>query len=562
MTPAEKSTEGTIPEGPVTGAGGTSSAPWSRLSVRMVWADGAWTLLSLAPMVIAVWVFDQGFGAGTLWPLLAVAVVGVLGAAGDALRWVFTRYRVTGEHVELRTGVFVRNHRSVRRDRIRSVDLDAKLWHRLLGLRVVNIGAGQQAAAGESAFELDSVSKEAAQSLRRLLLFGSSAQPPRAEEAEGAGEAEGAEEAAGAEENPDEHTGQVQVLAGFRPGWFVYNMFNVWAYVLAVGLLWGVFAVGSVFGVDPFGWVLNLLDVWNLHWVWAALAGVAALGVLGAAGMAVSFLTEYWNFQLARVPGTKGTLLRTRQGLFRTREINRDENRIRGVQVSEPVLWRWLGVADTTVITTGLEEGAMSQPTAVLPRGPVSVARPTAAAVLATAGNPLTAPLRHHPRTALGRRLWWATLAAGVPTGLLAWAAATGAVPWAAVWAVPVVLWPLGLVGAVVAHRALGHAIADEYVVLRSGLANRATTALRRDAVSTVVVRESVVQRWLGLRSVSAMTSAGAGGYETPDIAADESTRFAAVAAPGILDPFLVTDEPATGIPATAATAPTEAKAR
>lgn len=529
------SADGTDQE--TTSAGDTSpemtiEGPWIRLSTRMIWADGLWSLLSLAPMVIAVGVFDHALDAGNLWPLIAVAVFGVLGAVGDALRWVFSRYRVTGEHVELRTGVFFRQHRSVRRNRIRSVDVDAKFWHRLVGLRVLKIGAGQQSATGESAFELDAVSKQEAESLRRLLLHNR----PEATVPEAVQEA-------APEADPGERAEKARVLAGFRPGWVVYNVFNVWAYVLALGLLWGTFAFGTVFGFDPFGWILNLLNTGDLHWMWAVAAGVVALGVFGAIGLAFAFWTEYWNFELARVPGAEGTLLRTRQGMFRTREINRDENRIRGVQISEPVLWRWLGVADTTVITTGLDEESLSQPTAVLPRGPVGVTRPTAAAVLDAAVNPLEAPLRRHPRPALGRRLWWATLVAGSATGLLAWSAAAGPVPWWIVWTTPAVLWPLGLLAAVIAYRALGHTIAQEYVVLRSGLVARATTALRRSAVSTVVVRESVVQRLLGLQSVATMTSAGAGGYEAPDVDAEESLRFAATAAPGVLDPFLVADE-------------------
>ena len=65
--------------------------------------------------------------------------------------------------------------------------------------------------------------------------------------------------------------------------------------------------------------------------------------------------TENWNLELARVPSRDGTMLRTRKSLFTTREVNRDENRIRGAQVSEPVLWRWMGASDTSVITTGLD---------------------------------------------------------------------------------------------------------------------------------------------------------------------------------------------------------------
>ncbi|GAA1459434.1 PH domain-containing protein [Nocardiopsis exhalans] len=546
---------------------GTAEVPWSRLSNRMLWADGVWSLLSVLPLTLVSWFFVTDFLSGNLMPVAIIAVIGVGGATVDALRWVFTRYRVTGEYVELRTGVLVRNHRSVRRDRIRSVDVDAKFWHRIVGLRVVTIGAGQQAAAGESAFDLNAVSKAEAEGLRRLLVLAHPAphvapdtlsapeqNSPRPGRMRGRPVQAGGTLTTPTTQTPgqtgeqssaqaSEQVCEARVLAVFRPGWVVYNMFNIWAFVMAAGLCWAVYALGPSFGLDPAGWVIGLLNNWGLHWGWVALAGILVLGAIGSVGLGVAYFFEYWNFELARVPGVKGTLLRTRQGLLRTREVNRDEARIRGVQISEPVLWRWLGITDTTVITTGLDEESMSAPTAVLPRGPLRVARSTAAAVLEASDNPMEAPLRHHPRAALGRRLWWAVATTASGTGAMAWTAALGLVPWVAVWIVPLALGPLALIGGVIAYRALGHQIADEYVVLRSGLFFRATTALRRSAVSTVVIRESVFQRLLGLRSVATMTAAGAGGYEAPDISANGSALFASDAAPGVLDPFLVTEE-------------------
>lgn len=95
---------------------------WQRLNVRMIWVDVLQTLLSLTPGTLAIWVFGVTPTWGGMWPLFVVAVVGVLGAIANVMRWVLTRYRVTEDYVERRTGLFVRSYRSVRRDRIRSVD--------------------------------------------------------------------------------------------------------------------------------------------------------------------------------------------------------------------------------------------------------------------------------------------------------------------------------------------------------------------------------------------------------------------------------------------------------
>lgn len=521
--------------------------PWRRLHSRMIWVDVAQSVLALTPGAFAVWVLGVEPGDGGWWPLIAIAAFGVLGAVSDAVRWVFTRYRVTEEHVEARTGIFVRSYRSVRRDRIRSVDVEAKLRHRLAGLRVVTIGAGQQSAAGEAALALDAVLAEDADELRHLLLrrrpapvaFVDDARPGDPVQPGDGGEPDdggaGSDDESGAD-------GEEQVFARLRPRWVVYNVFSIWAYILALGLLWGGHWLGTTVGIDAAGFVVGALDWQSLGWVRTAGIAVAAVGAFGVVGMALYFFVEYWGFELARVPGEKGTLLRTRQGLFTTREVNRDDNRMRGVEIAEPLLWRWMGAADTTVITTGLDVESMSSAATILPRGPIGVARSTAAAVLGTDPSPLQTPLARHPRAALRRRLWWATGVTASVAGLLGWLAVTDVIPPPWVWA-GVALWPVALGGALVAYRALGHAIAGQYLVVRSGLMSRSTAALQRPAVSTVAIRESPLQRRLGLRTVSAMTSAGYGVYEAPDLDADDAVAFATRAAPGLLDPFLVQND-------------------
>ncbi|TDC84065.1 PH domain-containing protein [Actinomadura sp. 7K507] len=507
---------------------------WQRLHSRVIWVDLARSVLSLLPAVAAIWVFGVDPGAGQLWPLLGVAVFGVLGSAGDAVRWVFTRYRITPSYVERKTGVLVRTHRSIQRDRIRSVDVEAKLRHRIAGLRVVKIGAGQQSAAGESALTLDAVSVAGAQSLHELLLGRA------APDVEDATETESAETESGKTENGETEPAdeQAEVYARFEPRWFVYNMFSVWAYVFAIGVGWGVYWLLSGFGVDAGGFVADLIEENDYGWVWVAAVAVLAVGAFGAAGLGVNYIVEYWGFELARVPGEKGTLLRTRQGLFTTRVVNRDDSRMRGVHISQPVLWRWLGVTDTSVITTGLSLWAMSQPAAILPRAPLAAARRVAGQALGADPNPLEAELASHPRAALRRRLWWATAATAAAALLLVWLAVTDVVPASAIWAVAV-LWPVAVAAAVVAYRALGHALVGRYLVARSGLVSRSTVVLQRPAVSTIAVRESLLQRRLGLRTVTVMTAAGWGAYNVADIDAGESLHFADQAAPGLLRPFL-----------------------
>lgn len=503
----------------------TDQPEWQRLSARVIWVDLAKSLASLLPGALAVYAFGVSVSWAALWPFVVIAAWGVVGAVGDAVRWAFTRYRLTPTHVERRTGILVRRHRSARRELIRSVDTHAKLRHRLAGLRVVAIGAGQRNSAGESVLELDSLTRDDADALRRVLLR--EAAPP----------VPAAALQSGHPERDDAGPRDVEVLATLRPWWALYNMFNIWAYLTAAGLLWGAFWAAATFGIDLFALSARIVDWDELGWLGTVAVALVGGGALGTVGMGINFLATNWGLELARVRTADGSFLRTRRGLFSTREVNRDEARIRGLSIGEPLLWRWMRMADTNVITTGLGVWDMSEPTAILPRGPRGVALAIAEQALGTP-SPFAAPLRPHPRTALRRRLWWATLFTLAVVGVLAPPAVTGAVPLWVLWAA-LGVWPLALAGAVVAYRALGHAISGEHLVVRSGLLNRTTSALRRDAVSTIAVRQSVLQRRLGLSTVSALTAAGWCIYEAPDVAAEEAFGLAMQAAPGLLEEFL-----------------------
>lgn len=497
--------------------------PWRRLSPRVVWVDLLTIVVSVAPTIVAFGVVGVDTSPNTVGPLLTLAVIGILGAGADLVRWATTRYRVDGDGVERRSGLFVRRQRTARRDRIRSVDTHAKLRHRMAGLRVVTVGGGQQTGAGEAVFVLDALSTADAERLRLDLL--------------GVVPAEGAATTGGADAGPDGSATRhrSEVVARFRPGWVVFNMVNIWAFVMAAGLLWGTYWLLMSFGVDAASGVLGAVDGWAL---WQAVTlGVVAVGVVGAIGLGVNFLLAYGGFELARVEEGPRSLWRTRRGLLQTREVLLDEARIRGISIGEPVLWRWMGMADTTVITTGLKVMDLEESTAILPRGPIRLARQVAGTVLGDAALVRTA-LRPHPVTSLVRRLAWAGAPGLGVLALLVVPVVTGAAPSVALLIAPAV-WLATVPAACIAHRALGHAVTTgptgPHLIVRSGLVSRTTSWLRCDAVSTVAIRRSPLQRRLGLCTVSAMTAAGWGAYEVLDIPAEDGVGLAARIAPDLV---------------------------
>ncbi|MCT2586470.1 PH domain-containing protein [Actinophytocola gossypii] len=550
----------TFPNGDEAATGRSEqSARWERLDARVIWVDLVRVLLSLVPMVVTPVVFGGVVDGSVLWPVAVVGAVGVVGAVADVLRWLKTRYRITGERVEVRSGLLVRSHRSVRRDRIRSVDTTARLRHRLAGLRVVAVRAGDR-TGGSASLRLDAVSAATAARLQDELptgagtATGTTAEPTGAEaggaakpEPAGAGTATGTTSGAGGAEaglraKPEPTgvgtttrtvpgAGGDGVLATFRWAWVPYNAFTVWAFLTAAGLGWGAYWFGSTVGVDLAGVVAGLADWGALGTGWTVVVAVLAAGVVGVIGVGTAFVVEHWGFRLVRADGPRGTVLRTSHGLFRTRRVDRDDARLRGVELREPLPWRWSTATETSVVSTGLTANSWTTgASTILPKAPMADARRVAGAVLRD-DRPLATPLRAHPPAALRRRLGWAVLVSGLLTGGLWWFAPGS---W---WLAGVGVVPVALGLAVLAYRSLGHALVGQHLVTSHGL-NRTTVVLRRGAVIGVAFRQSVLQRRLGLVTLRTTTAAGAGVYPAPDLLVADGVALADATVPGLLTPY------------------------
>ena len=113
---------------------------WHRLSPRMLLVHPVHEVLRQIPLLVGAVVL--GSATGNSW--WTVAILGVTIAFG-VLRWFTTTYRIEAGEVQLRTGVLQRKVVSVPRNRIRSVQTDARLLHQLLRLTVLRVSTGQEA---------------------------------------------------------------------------------------------------------------------------------------------------------------------------------------------------------------------------------------------------------------------------------------------------------------------------------------------------------------------------------------------------------------------------------
>ncbi|URM91793.1 PH domain-containing protein [Streptomyces sp. MRC013] len=500
-----------------------SAAPgdgrWRRLDRRTALVTGAAGAGVAAGGAVPAFLGLTG-PMGTAGALLLVAAGFLLLAAGGAaveyVRCLRTRYRVGEERVELRLRLPVlERRRSLPRERVRSVDLTAHPLLRLLGLVKVRIGTGEGTGGTESTLELHAVTRAEGERLRRELL----------RHAPGAGAA-------------DRTDGE---LAALDPSWVRYAPASFAAPLLGGAAIGGVLQVSEWFGkrdelVDRAGDLLRGVPV-----VWSVLVAVAAALLTGAVGALALWTEMWWGFRLEREPG--GTL-RVRRGLLTARSLSVEERRLRGVELVEPLGVRLLGAARVDAVATGLARGGDERHgthRSLLPAVPRAVADGIAARVLREPAPPTGAQLAVHPRAARTRRLRRAVGAVLLPALVLA---ALGAVlearaPLYAAGATALVLLPPAVLLALDAYRSLGHGLAGDYLVARSGTVRRSTVALRRGGVIGWTVRQSYLQRRAGLLTLTATTAAGDGAYDVRDADGNEGLRFAAAAVPGLLEPFL-----------------------
>jgi len=510
--------------------------PWHRLDRRSIWVAPLTPLAGLFATGLVVLTVRGWENLGLVEP--AIGAVVAIGAFGwSAWYWATTWYRVTATQVELRSGLLVRQHRSVPRDRLRSVDLTADVVHRLAGLAVVAIGTGRQGGESDDEVTLDSVATAEAERLR-VVLLARDARPDTRDVTAPDALAPDAPVASPHDDAPP--------LAVFDASWVRLAPLSLLGLV-AIGLLGAgagqlaravdveVFEVGPVQAVlDWFGRTPLLVSV---------LGGLAVLVVLNAILSTVVYVLLYGGFTLTRA--ADGTL-RISYGLLTRRSVSIEELRIRGVAIEEPLLLRLGGGARCKIVAAGLgtkgREGKEKQDSdLLLPAAPRAVVHRVTAAVLRSPCVPVAGPLTRHPVAALRVLARQRVATAAVPAAVLGLLAGLGLVPhWT--WQVALLLLPPAVAFAVLEYRNLGHGITDRFLVVRDGSTLRRTVVLRRDGIIAWRFRRSVLQRRPRLLTTSAAVAAGKGAHTINYADQDEVLAMARDTVPGLLAPFLELD--------------------
>ncbi|MCO1657444.1 PH domain-containing protein [Pseudonocardia sp. S2-4] len=472
-------------------------------------------LVRVVPLVAVLLLTGQGDPI-RVWMAAGAAVAAVI---AGVLRWRTTRYRITPERVELHSGWLNRQRRSVPRDRIRTIDLTAKLLHRAFGLSVVRVSAATAGTPGNGAgLSLDAVSKAEAERLRRVLLDLSPVATDPADPAAPVAQAPPSQE-----------------LARLRWAWLRYAPLTFSSLAGMGAIVATAFNVLDDLGLDPrdlraVDETAEQLSAAPLY-VAVVVVGLALL-VLLVVGALLLFAERWYAYRLTREPD--GTL-RVRRGLLTRRSLSVSERRLRGAEVVEPVLLRLGRGAQARAVSTGL--AGDSQGGALQPPTPRAEAHRVASAALRVHPAEITrAPLLRHPRAALTRRM---VRAIGPAVVLAAAAFGVGALL-GTDWLGPVVLAlvPLAALVGWDRYRNLGHQLTGGFLVARAGSLVRRTVALQRGGVIGWTFRQTIFQRRSGLVSLEAVTAAGRGGYAVTDVGALDAVDLADATVPDLLGPF------------------------
>jgi putative membrane protein len=492
---------------------------WSRLDPRKLLLDPVKAVGQfLVPAFVAVLGLSRS--DSLTWPFLVpVLILGPL--LLGALPWLTTHYRITPTQFQLRSGVLSRRTSTAPLDRVRSVDLEASLLHRVLGLQKVQVGTG----VDDERITLDALARADATRLRAVLLHRTAAPGPVTPGGSLAADAPG----------PDvvrrEPPPAARELASIDWSWLRFAPFSLARLVVvagAVGLL-------SQFADD--------LPVWDAEhaqsaWDWLrqfavalVVLVVAVVALVGWVALSVTgYVVQWWRFRLVREPGR----LHLTHGLVTTRSVTVEEAKVRGVELGEPLLLRVVGGAELHTLSTGLEDGT----TQVLPPCPRATALSVGSAVLEEP-HALTVPLvEHGPRAR--RRAWLRSVRAALLLPLVALAPVLyWDLPrwWPLVLAVVVV--PLALGAGEASYRHLGHALTERHLVAGSGALARVRTVLETEGVIGWVLEQSWWQRRIGLADLVATTAAGSERVVVRDVPVGLGVGLADAATPGLLTPFL-----------------------
>ncbi len=241
------------------------------------------------------------------WVLPVAGGIVLLAAAAGFATWYFTRFVIDDEELRIETGAVFKTSKKIPFERLQSVDIIQPFAARLFGLVELRLEAG----AGDSTVKLRYLKRSKATQLREYLLT----------RAHGLQASVGDPGFSAAASALTDLSATDVPLVKVSPQRLVVGFLLSTEWIVSVLTMVIVFGVTAYFGVTVY-----------------ALGGLIPL-VIGSVSIIGRRVIAMFNFTLAESP--RG--LRVTRGLTNLTSQSVPVNRIQGVKVTQPLLWKSLG---------------------------------------------------------------------------------------------------------------------------------------------------------------------------------------------------------------------------
>ncbi|MFP7478368.1 PH domain-containing protein [Terribacillus saccharophilus] len=288
------------------------------------------------PLIITIF-FNNTDGWGTYAKYFILGMI-VLSIASSILRWFTEKYIADERAFHLYSGIFSKSSRTVPYDKIQNVTKHTNLLHRLLRLTAIKFETGSK----EKAVEFEVLTKEEASRLEQLTKGNVQEQAPIKDTV------------ISEEDLEDENTVSEQSVPRtekktihFKPTKkeLIRASFTSLSFILVVPLLISFVLKFDIF----FDWselrqYLPLLKIW-----WITTLGVIGIVVVSLLVGMWRVVQKYGNYELA----SDDTHIYIQTGLLSESAFSIRKDRVQGIEITQPILHRLLGLAKVKLISTG-----------------------------------------------------------------------------------------------------------------------------------------------------------------------------------------------------------------
>ncbi len=387
----------------------------------------------------------------------------------QVFNWYFYTYRYEDGYLHLKTGVIVKKERSIKQERVQTVNIQRGLIQRLLGLASLQVQTA--GAGGETEFSLTAIALDEAERIKDSLESKNEFPGDSKEQAE---------------KNEADLPADLQEFTISIPELFIAGATSG-RFLVLFSVLAAVSSQLTVFLPDTY-WETLVEQITSTALVTAVLA-VLVLMFFSWLVSVVAFVIQYMSFTIRR----EGNSLQLTWGLIEQKQLNLKLHRLQSLVVQESLLRQPLGRSALVIDVAGGGSKEQSYVTMLFPLIKNSELNHFLSIILPEYRLPdnLT-PL---PRRSLRRYIFRAM----APIALLSIALQWLPYGWLALF-----LLPLSFFWGLSRYRSGGIAIEDHQLTFKFRFINLYRVVMKRKNIQALQVSLNPFQRWQDLKTVRA----------------------------------------------------------